>query len=66
MQPGDVLLRLDDTLLRSDIAALESQLYEIMARRGRLHAEQVNADALAFDPNTVPSNSGFEEKRKWL
>ena len=33
---GDVLLRLDDTLLKSELAITESQLYELMARRGRL------------------------------
>ena len=53
VEGGDVLLRLDDTLLRSDIAALESQLYEIIARRGRLEAEQFGADTLTFDPELL-------------
>ncbi len=53
VQAGDVLLRLDDTLLRSDISGLESQLYEIIARRGRLEAEQSGADTLQFDPELL-------------
>ena len=64
VEAGDVLLRLDDTLLRSDIAALESQLYEIMARRGRLEAEQIEAHALEFDPElleTAAGNPGVEK-----
>lgn len=53
VESGEVLLRLDDTLLRSDIAALESQLYEIMARRGRLEAEQGAGEELTFDPELL-------------
>lgn len=48
---GDVLIRLDGNTLRSELAVLESQLYEIMARRGRLQAEQTEADSITFDPD---------------
>jgi HlyD family secretion protein len=50
---GEVLLRLDDTLLRSELSALESQLYEIMARRGRLEAAQIDAETPEFDPELL-------------
>lgn len=53
VEAGDVLLRLDDTLLRSEISAMESQLYEIMARRGRLEAEQSAGEVLEFDPELL-------------
>lgn len=53
VKAGQILLRLDDTLLRSEISAMESQLYEIIARRGRLEAEQVGADTLEFDPELL-------------
>ncbi|MEL7349704.1 MAG: biotin/lipoyl-binding protein, partial [Pseudomonadota bacterium] len=33
---GSVVIELDGTRLRSELAALEGQLFEIMARRGRL------------------------------
>ena len=51
--PGDVLVRLDGTVLQSEIALLESELYEVMARRARLEAEQVGRSELVFDPDLV-------------
>lgn len=45
---GDVLVRFDDTLQRSELAIVEGQLFEIMARRGRLEAERDGADKITF------------------
>jgi len=45
---GDVLIRFDDTLQRSELAIVEGQLFEIMARRGRLEAERDDADSIDF------------------
>lgn len=50
---GDLLIRLDDTELRSQLAITEGQLFELMARRARLEAERDNADTLTFDPLLV-------------
>ncbi|MEM6617995.1 MAG: HlyD family type I secretion periplasmic adaptor subunit [Pseudomonadota bacterium] len=47
---GDVLIRFDDKLLRSELSTVEGQLDEIMARRARLQAERDGDDTLAFDP----------------
>ena len=47
---GDVLIRLDDTQLRSELAINESQLYELMSRRGRLEAERDDRTTITFDP----------------
>ena len=47
---GETLLRLDDTLLRSDLAVIEAQYFEVLARRGRLEAERDDAPAPAFPP----------------
>lgn len=44
------LIRLDATRLKSELAIAEGQLYELMARRGRLEAERDGADVAAFDP----------------
>ena len=49
VQAGDVLIRLDETQLVSELAIVEGQLFEIMARRGRLEAERDGADEIAFD-----------------
>ncbi|MFV0473465.1 MAG: HlyD family type I secretion periplasmic adaptor subunit [Pikeienuella sp.] len=46
---GDLLVRLDATLLAADRAIAEGQLFELMARRGRLAAEQLDLPAPEFD-----------------
>ncbi|GAB4284206.1 MAG: HlyD family type I secretion periplasmic adaptor subunit [Roseovarius sp.] len=50
VRAGDVLIRLDDTDLASQLAITEGQLFEIMARRGRLEAERDGAEQVVFDP----------------
>lgn len=47
---GEVLIRLDANLLRSQLTITEGQLFELMARRGRLEAERAGADSVEFDP----------------
>ena len=47
---GDLLIQLDASLIRSDLAVVEGQLFEIVARRGRYEAEQDGADTITFDP----------------
>lgn len=50
---GETLIILDGVELRSQLAITESQLFELMARRGRLEAERDGADILAFDTELV-------------
>ena len=45
---GDVLIRFDNTLQKSELSIIEGQLFEIMARRGRLEAERDGAATIAF------------------
>jgi HlyD family secretion protein len=45
---GDVLMRLDGTLMQSELAIVENQFYELLARRGRLEAERDDAQKIAF------------------
>ncbi|QPM91808.1 HlyD family type I secretion periplasmic adaptor subunit [Pseudooceanicola algae] len=45
---GAILLELDADGLASDLAIVEGQLFELMARRGRLVAERDDADTLVF------------------
>lgn len=47
---GDTLIRLDSNLLGSELLIAEGQLFELMARRGRLEAERDGAEAIVFDP----------------
>ncbi|MEL6336668.1 MAG: HlyD family type I secretion periplasmic adaptor subunit [Pseudomonadota bacterium] len=50
---GSVVIELDGTRLRSELAALEGQLFEIIARRGRLQAEQAEQDVILFDAEVL-------------
>jgi HlyD family secretion protein len=50
VKAGDVLLRLDPTDLQSELSIVESQLFELIARRGRLEAERDDRDTITFDP----------------
>ncbi len=54
MVAGDqILVRLDGTTLASELAIVEGQLFEIMARRGRLDAERDGLPEISFDPELV-------------
>ena len=50
---GQVLLRLDSKDLSGELAIVEGQLYELMARSGRLQAERDGADTITFDPELL-------------
>ncbi len=50
VKAGDVLLRFDDTQVKSDLAVTTGQLYEISARKSRLEAERDAATAVTFAP----------------
>lgn len=54
---GDLLIRLDATVLRSELAVVEGQLFEIMARRGRLEAERDDVKSLVYDPVLLESDN---------
>lgn len=60
---GDMLIRLDATTLQSELAVVEGQLFEIMARRGRLEAERDGAETVSFDPtlSEVPTGPALME-----
>lgn len=50
VEMGDLLIRLDDHAHRSKLEITESQLFELMARRGRLEAERDGHEDVRFDP----------------
>ncbi len=53
VEAGQVLIRFDDTLLRSQLKAVDGQLKEMIARRARLEAERDEAESLTFDPQLL-------------
>lgn len=50
---GDLLFQLDRRSLSSELAIVEGQLFELMARRGRLEAERDETEIATFDPELV-------------
>ncbi|MBB93253.1 MAG: RTX toxin [Rhodobacteraceae bacterium] len=61
VEAGDVLLRLDEQALRSELLITEGQLYELMARRGRLEAEQDGIEEIVFDDELLRVAAGRSE-----
>ena len=61
---GDLLLRLDATLLSSELAIIEGQLFEILARRARLEAERDDAAVLQF--SEILHETDTEEVQKLM
>jgi HlyD family secretion protein len=54
---GDLLVRLDAAELQSELAVVEGQLFEILARRARLEAERDNAQTLTFDATLTDADT---------
>lgn len=50
VRSGDVVLRLDDSQLRSELATLEGELFEIVANEARLEAELDDRRQLSLPP----------------
>ena len=62
VKSGTVLVRLEDSSLRSDLAAVESELFELLANEARLEAELNDRSTLSLDPilqEAVVSNPGL-------
>ncbi len=55
---GDLLIKLDPTELQSQLAVVEGQLFEVLARRARFEAERDAAATLTFDPLLLASTNG--------
>lgn len=53
VEKDDLLVALDATLLNSDLAVIESQLFELMARRGRLEAERDDLEEIGFEAEVL-------------
>ena len=54
---GQVLIRLDDTVTRSTLGVVRSQLDELLARQARLLAERDGADTIAFPDDITARHS---------
>ena len=50
---GDVLISLDPSIEESELSIIQGQVFELMARRGRLTAERDGLSAITFDPRLI-------------
>ncbi len=50
VKAGDILVRLDETVMRANLAIITKGLNELMARKARLEAERDGLEAIAFPP----------------
>lgn len=72
VRAGQLLVRLDGELLRSERSVLEAELLDLVARRNRLEAEFRNADSIRWDGELldavkrVPQWSGILEGHQRL
>jgi len=53
VKAGQILLRLDATRLKSELAVIEGQYFELVARRGRLEAERDDLSEIPFQPELL-------------
>lgn len=61
VEQGEVLIRLEEEDLRANLAIIESQLFELLARRSRLEAERDGRRELTFDPLLEAAPQDFRE-----
>lgn len=57
VEVGDLLVELDDSLLRSELQIAELQIIELRARRARLEAERDEASTLRFPKDLLAEGS---------
>lgn len=48
VKSGDILVRFDDTFLKSELAVIDQQLMEVSARKARLEGERDGSEELTF------------------
>jgi HlyD family secretion protein len=53
VKAGDLLIRLDGAAIKSELAIVEGQFFEILARRGRLEAERDDKASITFLPELL-------------
>jgi HlyD family secretion protein len=62
VKAGDVLLRLDETVTRANLAIVNKGLIELYARKARLAAERDGADTMAVPPELANRQNELEVK----
>ena len=62
---GDVVVRLDETVTRADLAIVSKGLDELSARKARLEAERDGADVIAFSGELTTTEDRTSGRRQY-
>jgi membrane fusion protein, type I secretion system len=57
VKAGDILVQLDETVMRANLAIVTKGLDELMARKARLEAERDGAETVTFPPKLLDSSN---------
>ncbi len=63
VKAGDVLIRLDETVTRANLAVVAKTLDELAGRRARLEAERDGSEAIAFPEDLLARGDDAEVRR---
>lgn len=66
VEAGQILIRFDDTLIRSQLNAVDGQLKESIAQRARLEAERDDAKTLMFADQLVNQGANDEATKQLM
>ena len=64
VEAGQVLMRLEGSLLESDLAIVDSQYFEALARQARLNAEREGLETLRFPPLLLAAMTSRADARE--
>jgi len=63
---GDLLLRLDPQQAASELTLIEGQLFELMARRGRLEAQRDEQDEIEFPQELIEATAHSADAKELM
>lgn len=66
VEAGDTLIKLDPQQLASQLSIIEGQLFELMARRGRLNAQRDETQTISFDEELIAVSAKNEDIRELM
>lgn len=66
VKAGDLLLRLDPEQAQSELTLIEGQLFELMARRGRLQAQRDEADEISFPEDLIEAGANNADAQELM
>ncbi len=61
VKAGDILLRFDDSQLKSELSIIESQYFELLARKALFEAERDKTAALTYDKELLAQSKRDDE-----